>query len=303
MFPYRVPEAKRLRLIVDTDAKNEADDQYAIAHALLTPRFQIAGIVAAHFGERRTQRSMEESYEEIVKMVALAERTSDVAVYRGAARALPDDGTPQPSEGAELIVREAMKDDPLPLYAIFLGPLTDLASAYLMEPRIAGRLTAVWIGGGAYPDGEREFNLENDIAAANVVFQSPIELWQVPRNVYTMMRASLAELAVKVRPHGELGRYLFEQLEQFNRLPQHGPAWPKGEMWALGDTPAVSLLIDDQPYDCDVVPAPFIRGDMRYEPRPDGRPIRVYRRVDARFALEDLYAKLELFATGRRQTS
>ncbi len=73
------------------------------------------------------------------------------------------------SEGARLIVREAMKDDPRPLYVTFFGPLTDLASAYLMEPRIAGRLTAIWIGGGAYPAGSPEFNLGNDVNAANEV--------------------------------------------------------------------------------------------------------------------------------------
>jgi len=36
---FRVPDPKRIRLLIDTDAKNEADDQYAIVHALLTPRF------------------------------------------------------------------------------------------------------------------------------------------------------------------------------------------------------------------------------------------------------------------------
>ncbi len=52
------------------------------------------------------------------------------------------------SEGSSLIIEEAMKDDPRPLYVLFLGPLTDLAAAYLQEPRIANRLTAIWIGGG-----------------------------------------------------------------------------------------------------------------------------------------------------------
>lgn len=32
------------RLIIDTDAKNEADDQYAIVHALLSPSLVIEGI-------------------------------------------------------------------------------------------------------------------------------------------------------------------------------------------------------------------------------------------------------------------
>ena len=56
-----------------------------------------------------------------------------------------------------------------------------------MEPRIAKRLTVIWIGGGLYPDGGEEFNLGNDINAANVVFGSNMEVWQVPKNVYEMI--------------------------------------------------------------------------------------------------------------------
>ena len=84
----------------------------------------------------------------------------------------------------------------------FWGPLTDIASAYLMEPRIAKRLTVIWIGGGLYPDGGEEFNLGNDIHAANVVFESDMEVWQVPKNVYEMMPVTLAELELRVRPCG-----------------------------------------------------------------------------------------------------
>ena len=125
---------------------------------------------------------------------------------------MPNTSTPVDSEGARLIIEEAMKADDRPLYAIFLGPLTDLASAYLMEPRISKRLTAIWIGGGLYPDGGEEFNLGNDIAAVNVVMASNIELWQVPKNVYEMMPVTMAELECRVRPWGKIGAYLCDQL-------------------------------------------------------------------------------------------
>jgi hypothetical protein len=39
--------SKRHRVIVNTDAKNEADDQYAIVHALLSPSLDIRGIIPA----------------------------------------------------------------------------------------------------------------------------------------------------------------------------------------------------------------------------------------------------------------
>ena len=47
-----IPPASRIRLLVYTDAKNEADDQYAIMHHLLTPLFDICGIVATHFEQK-----------------------------------------------------------------------------------------------------------------------------------------------------------------------------------------------------------------------------------------------------------
>ncbi|MBD2847229.1 nucleoside hydrolase [Paenibacillus sp. IB182496] len=299
-FPFQVPDNKQIRVIVNTDAKNEADDQFAIVHALLTPRFRIPGIIAAHFGTGRSATSMDDSYREIGHVLELMQLPEAPPVVRGAAQALVDEGTPQPSEGADLIIREAMKEDEAPLYVIFLGPITDLAAAYLLEPRIADRLTAVWIGGGPYPAGASEFNLSNDIAAANVVMRSSIPLWQVPQNVYKMMRVSLAELAVRVRPHGAIGQYLFDQLVEFNLLPWHSARWPKGEMWMLGDSPAVSLLLDDHEFDYDLIDPPYITPDMGYAPGKGGRQIRVYRSVDARFTLEDMYAKLELFAAVTR---
>jgi hypothetical protein len=293
-WPYEVPEQKKIRLIVNSDAKNEADDQYALVHALLTPRFKIRGMIGAHFG-RRSAASMEDSCAEIRTVLSIMRMESEVEIFKGAPAAMPDENTPVSSEGAELIIREALQDDPAPLYVIFLGPITDLASAYLLEPRIAERLTAVWIGGGPYPEGGEEFNLGNDINAANVVFRSPIPLWQVPKNVYSMIRVSLAELAVKVRPRGEIGRYLFDQLENFNRERGSHSRWPKGEMWSLGDSPAVSLLLDDHMFHYEMREAPLVLPDGRYEPQPGARRIRVYRYVDSRFTLEDLYAKLELF--------
>ena len=44
-----IPPASRIRMLVDTDAKNEADDQYAIMHHLLSPMLDVRGIVATHF--------------------------------------------------------------------------------------------------------------------------------------------------------------------------------------------------------------------------------------------------------------
>ena len=55
------------------------------------------------------------------------------------------------SEGARLIIEEAMRTDTqAPLYVVCGAGLTNIASAYLLQPEIAQRLTLIWIGGQEY---------------------------------------------------------------------------------------------------------------------------------------------------------
>ncbi|MDX3107341.1 nucleoside hydrolase [Nonomuraea angiospora] len=288
----------RRRVIVNTDAKNEADDQFAIVHALLSPSLDIRGLIAAHFGNRRTRSSLEESRAEIDLLLRMMKLDGTVRVEDGAPYALPDVVTPVPSPGADLIIEEAMRDVPEPLYVAFLGPLTDMASALLLEPRVAERdVTVIWIGGNGY-DGrgglpaQPEFNLSNDIVAANVVFSSAVKVWQVPAPTYRMTAVGYAELDAKVAPYGEIGEYLVRQLVEWNE--QHSR--PSIEFRALGDSPAIGLMLHP---DCGTWverPAPNFRHDGSYDFSLEHRAIRTYDSIDARFIFEDFFAKLQAFA-------
>ncbi len=309
-FMYEVPESRKIRLIINSDAKNEVDDQYAIVHALLTPKFDIKGIIAAHFTGAHDNNealytslglhlgnTMEDSYEEIVKILRLMNMEGHVPVFKGAEKPMINEQTPCISEGAKHIIEEAMKEDSRPLFVTFQGTITDLASAYLMEPAIANRLTAIWIAGAKYPEGGSEFNMGVDINAANVVFDSPIPLWQVPSNVYSNMRVSIAELFTRVKPYGEIGEYLYQQLIHFNMVHTLWYQWPKGESWSLGDSPVVSLLLDEHEASFTMREAPRISPEGFYLHRQNERKIRVYDYVDSRFTLEDFFAKLALYFT------
>jgi purine nucleosidase len=292
-YAFKVPEQKKIRVIINTDAKNEADDQFAIVHHLLTPKFKVKGIIAAHFDTRPDQgkeKSMDMSYQEIKKVLSLMGEEGNYKVFKGATQALKDEKTTMMSEGAEFIIDEALSNDKTPLYVVFLGALTDLAAAYLTEPKIAEKLTAVWIGGGAWPVGNFEFNLWMDVNAANVVFKSGIPLWQVPQNVYGTLRTSLAELQCKVRPYGEIGNYLFQQMVDYNI--ENADGWPNGESWALGDSATVSVLLGQPDYEWK--PAPIFSKEMFYIHGQNNRAIRVYKNVEERFTLEDFYCKLEI---------
>ena len=87
----------RRRLIIDTDAKNEADDQFAIVHALLSPSLDIAGIVPAHFGDARSRHSMQDSRDEVDLLLRLLDR-DDVVVanLHGAPAFLGSRAKPKP---------------------------------------------------------------------------------------------------------------------------------------------------------------------------------------------------------------
>lgn len=299
-YLFEVPEFKKVRMIVHTDCKNEADDQFALAHHLMTPKFIVKGIVAGHFnanpqtyGEGNTAQA---SLDEVNKVLKLMDVEGICPVVKGAELPLPDELTPIRSEGADLIIAEAMKDDDRPLFIAMQGAITDLAAAILLEPRICERMTAIWIGGGNYPDGGREFNLFNDIAAANVVMKSNIELWQVPMNAYKQLAVSLAELQDRVMPYGKIGNYLFTQMAEFNINCTY-EQWPHGEIWGLGDNPTVSILLEESERtdSYELMNAPTISyEDMSYDFTEENRKIRVYKHVDSRIAMEDFYAKLKI---------
>jgi inosine-uridine nucleoside N-ribohydrolase len=261
----------------------------------LSPTLETVGVIAAHFGERKTSESMKASRDEIDLLVGLLGLTDAVEVVNGAPHAMPDSATPVDSEGAHLIVREACK--PGPLFVIFLGPLTDMASALLLDPSIARHpdLTIVWIGGGPY-DGAHggepvgEFNLSNDIAAANVVLQSSLRVWQIPWTVYNMVSVGYAELDDRVAPYGELGAYLVRQLKEFNAAN----VAPEVDVRSLGDSPAVGVVLNPSSavWRHHAVRV-FDEHARMTTVVVEGRTVRVADSVDVRYLLEDMFAKIK----------
>lgn len=286
----------RRRIIVNTDAKNEADDQYAIVHALLSPTLDVRGIVPAHFGTERSDRSMEESREEVDLLLRLMDLTGTVTVADGAPRALADSTTPADSPGARLIIEESkLASEGDPLFVTFLGPLTDMASAILLDPDIVDRnVVVVWIGGMGYGVDwnypHPEFNLRNDITAANVVFGSGITLWQVPASIYSMVSVGYAELRERIGGTSELADYLITQVVEWNAAHHGEPT----ESRSLGDSPAISLVLNPRGGVWRTVPAPSFGAEGGYLPG-SGHPVRVFETVDVRYLLEDMFAKIRLF--------
>jgi len=274
------------RLIICTDAKNEADDQFAIVHALLAGTLDVRGIIPSHFGR---PGSMAASHEEVRLLLELLR--TDVVVADGSRHALPDAETPTPSPGSRLIVTEALAD-PSRLFIAVLGPLTDVASAIMEEPSLRERdVVVVWVGGPPYEGVAAyapEFNLINDVAAANVVLQSGLEVWQIPMPVYTMVGVGHAELEERLRGTGPVGDYLVDQLVAFNATVDYGPM----DFRSLGDSPAIGAVMNPAGGRWSVRAAPRFTAAGTLAPGDPGRTVRVCEAFDTRWLVEDMFAKL-----------
>lgn len=283
----------RIRVIICSDAKNEADDQYAIVHALLTDKIIVKGLVAGHFRDKGTNQL---SYQEMVKLAKLTKTFGDYPIVLGANQKIDNESNCEISDGCRLIIKEALREDTLPLYVLNIGALTDLASALIIEPKISSRLTAVWVGGGRYPTGSKECNLGNDIKAANCVFNSKVALWQIPSNAYKTTLVSLAQLKLRVAPMGELGNYLYQQLIEFIKNNQETKAWINSECWVMGDSGAIGVLIEQQKGYYEEIEAPCFDTEHNYLYHQGNRKIRVYQQLNNYLIIEDMLSKIELFA-------
>lgn len=293
---FDVEDSKKLRVIVDTDAACEADDPFAIVHALLSPKLIVRGITAEHFN---CEGSVGRSYREIETILDAMDMT-DVPHFMGEKGAIGTLGGIYDSEAVNFIIEEAMREDEHPLYILCQGAITNVAAAFTKCPEIIGRVNIIWIGthGEQNPIPFREFNAGNDVEAANIVLASGTRLTLVPSTVYTTITVGIAELQAEVYPCGRIGRHLFEQLVAYNASPE--AAWTKGESWSLGDSPAVAIALNPDCGHFKEIEAPIINDDTSATFVP-GRPrIRMYTDVDSRYVLGDMMAKVKLFAKAEK---
>src|SRR5205823_5412332 len=148
------------------------------------------------------------------ELVALMAPKSTIPIITGSNTAMTSDSTPVRSDAVTAIVNEALRTDTQqPLYVLCGAGLTEIASAVLTNPKIATKLTLVWIGGPEYSDlalpppnySNPEYNLNIDIAAAKAIFnRSAVPIWQVPRNAYRQALLPYSQLLVNIKPRGKV---------------------------------------------------------------------------------------------------
>lgn len=170
----------RIRVILDTDANNELDDQHAIAYLIGNESvFHIEGITT---NRTRNGGMVEEHTREARRIVHLCGASGRFPVISGANGSydeirghLGEDGF-DGHQAVDFIIGKAMsvpKGEKLLLLPV--GKLTNIALALEKEPKIASRVRIVWLGSN-WP-GPGEYNLDNDTSAVNPVIESGAEIW------------------------------------------------------------------------------------------------------------------------------
>jgi uridine nucleosidase len=248
------------KIIIDTDPG--VDDSMAILFALRSPELDVIGLTTI-FGNVHTDLATTNT----LRLLEIAGR-ADIPVAKGADNPLTrpyegpvpqihgEDGQgnsylPPPtiepiSETAAAFIIDQVMAAPGEITLVPVGPLTNIALALRLEPRIAANVKeVVLMGGNALVPGNRmptaEANVYNDPEAADVVFGAN---WQV-----TMVGLDVTHRVNMTHDH--LARY--EQAD--NPLAQHiakivafYAAYFKREFNASGiyvhDSSAIAYVID-----------------------------------------------------------
>jgi purine nucleosidase len=178
----------KTRLIIDTDTAG--DDAFSLLIALRHPDAQLEAVTICNGNV-----AFDQQVENALYTIEVAGRGGEVPLYRGCARPIMgrwraasfhgSDGMsdahfplarqrPEAGHAIEAIV-DLIMANPGELSIIAQAPLTNIALAYLKEPRIAQALKQLWIMGGtdnavgnASPTAE--FNFFVDPEAAKIVF-------------------------------------------------------------------------------------------------------------------------------------
>jgi purine nucleosidase len=252
------PPTRKIRMVLDTDTYNEIDDQFAVVYALRSPeKLQVEAIYAAPFHNSRSSGpadGMEKSYEEILRLLDRLDVSPEGFVFKGSTGYLGADLTPQDNAAVQDLIQKALaspEDDPL--YVVAIGAITNVASAILLQPDIIRHMVVVWLGGNAlhWPHN-REFNLHQDIPAAQVIFNCGVPVVHIPcMGVTTHLFTTMSELDAFIRGKNRISDYLCEIYEGY--LPDH---YARSKI--IWDIATIAYLLDERWVPTNLVHTPIL---------------------------------------------
>lgn len=307
--PRAAAAQDRIRVLLDSDANNEVDDQHALAYLLFSGNvFDLVGITV---NRTRNGGDVDEQAAEAERIVTLAGLQQRYRVTRGANGSF-DEIAPHTGERAfdgkgavDLIIQRAHAPSAKPLLLLPIGKLTNIALALKKDPSIAKLVRIVWLGSN-YPE-PGEYNQENDESALAYVLESeaPFEMavvrWGLPTGT-AVVRASIDEIRARMPgrgPHvataivgrnggrftsfGDYSVDLFEHVKLDGDPPSR----------ALYDMAAVAIVKEPAWARARTIPAPRLV-DSKWVERPgNSRTITVWEHFGREAIMRDFFATME----------
>lgn len=300
---------EKIRVVFDTDANNELDDQHALAYLLLNGDvFAVEGVTV---NATRGGGPVDEQYAEAYRVMQLCGVADRIKLLKGANGAYHDiertvdSATFDGKEAVDFIIQRARAEATKPLVVIAVGKLTNVALALRKDPSIVSRIRLVWLGSN-YPE-PGEYNQENDTSAVSYVVETavPFEMVTVRFGVGTgtdavrvtpeEVRERMPGLGPRIEAgvegrHGGVfhtfGDYsvsLFENIHMSGDPPSR----------ALYDMAAVAIVKDPSLAQPTEIPGPVLI-DGEWKDQPDNsRKITVWEKFDRDRIMNDFYKTLQ----------
>lgn len=296
------PPRGKVRVVLDTDAFNEVDDQFALAYALQSPaQMALLAVTAAPFfnwNSTSPGEGMEKSYHEIFKIYRLMGLSNPPPVFRGSDRYMGTVDTPVDSHAARKIIQLAL-DSPLddPLYVVAIGAITNVASAIALCPEIIRHMVLVWLGPNAYWwEHHNIFNCSQDYAASSLVYDSGVPLVLLPCHaVASHLLTTPYEIDACLKGKNPLGDYFSELFHgRHARFGENKPGWSK----VLWDIATIAWLVGPEWVPSELLPTPRLKPDFTYDFSENRGPYREAVFIDRSRVYMDLFAKLSAITNG-----
>lgn len=302
------PETLHLpQVLLDTDARNEVDDQHYIAYGLFS-NADVLGINSAHHGPHRINHfgAAQEpiNYGEILYIIELSRnsglldhRTENQMprAYRGAKVPLDvpasgnwSDTQPVKTEASEAILAAARGASPdNPVWVLPVGPCTNIASAILQAHEegldLKSRIKIIWLGGGPERVNHRSHNGGSDPWSVFVTAQSDVDFWIILEHPTGASITMDKRIESGLYPDNPLGEYI-EAIT---------PAREK----ALFDVATISMVIGNhlgKHWLTLVEPSVVLGPDQEYRWQKTEQPTNVHiiREIDAEAMKADFFNTL-----------
>ena len=292
-----LPPTSVVDVVLDTDAFNEIDDQFAISWLLKAKdRVNLKAFYTAPFWNDLSdgpKDGMEKSYAELLKLLDLAGRPDmKENTFKGSDRYLPDEKTPVLSPSAQDLAKRAMEYSPeKPLYVLAIGAITNVASALLLNPAIAENIVVVFLGGhGLDFVHNKEFNMKQDVAGARVVYGSGCPLVVFPCvPVVSNLSTTEPELRYWLGGKGKLADYLVEN------TVRTAERYAKGKVWSrvIWDITTVAWVLNGKEYTTHKqIPLIMPGYDHQYEQNVSDRKITYVCQIQRDKIFGDLFSSL-----------